>query len=88
MFWELPSEYKPFAVSWSSWVAFSAIAGLAGVTVIETNPGTLMVAEPVTLPAVAEMVEVPILSALANPALPTALLILTALGEDEFQITD
>ena len=84
---ELPSEYNPVAVSWSSWIAFRAIEGLGGVMVRETNPGTVIVVVPVTLPAAAEIVEDPTLNMSATPALPVELLMLATAGLEEVQIT-
>jgi hypothetical protein len=50
-------------------VAFTLIVGAAGVTAIDVSAGTVSKVDPVTLPCVAEIVDEPEFTAVAEPLL-------------------
>lgn len=64
--------------------------GFVGVTAIDTSVGAAIVSdvEPVTVFSVAEIVDVPAATLVANPCVPAALLIVATPGTDEVQATD
>ena len=64
------------------------MVGLDGVIVRFDNPATVSDVEPPTLPVVAAMVEVPMVTEFTMPALPVALLMLATEEFEEFQIVD
>ena len=70
------------------WLVPSGTSALAGVMVMETNVGpvTAIVVDDEIAFAVAEMVAVPCPELVARPLLPTALLMIATVAEDELQV--
>ena len=79
-----PSLYVPVAVN--CWVSPAAIEGLAGVTAMLCNVAevTVSTVEPLMLPSVALIVDVPTATPVARPVAPTV----AVAGVPEAQVTD
>ena len=81
----VPSENVVFAVN--CWVRPKGSVTLLGATTTDTADAdvTVSAAVPETVPEVAVMVELPLASAFANPAVGDALLTVATVGLDELQ---
>src|SRR5271169_5847561 len=82
----LLSENVPVALS--CWPEFTAMEGSTGEIVRDTSAATFSEAEPLTVPAVAVSVLVPMANAFATPVLPTELLMTATEELDDVQMTD
>jgi hypothetical protein len=86
-FWVLPSVNVPVAVN--CWLVPSASEAVAGVMASDTSAAevTVRMVDPVTVPALAEMVAVPCPMLLATPCEPAALLIVATVAVSELHCT-